>query len=58
MLMKIQHRHESHPRRHPVPAVGSEWTTDKGRKHEAFDTGSFGGDRRSMAQVMRLDRKR
>lgn len=58
MLMKIQHRQEHPPRRLPVPELGSEWTTEKGRKHEAFDTGSFAGDRRSLARVMRFDRKR
>lgn len=58
MLMKIQPRQDNPTRRLPVPELGSEWSTDKGRKHEAFDTGSFAGDRRNLARVMRFDRKR
>lgn len=58
MMKILQHRHETQPRRLPPPETGSEWSADKGRKHEAFDAGFFGGDRRGLARVMRLDRKR
>lgn len=54
MMMKSQHRTEPQPRRIPMP----EWNTDKGRKHEAFESGSLGCDRRSLARAMRFDRKR
>ena len=52
--MKIQQRTEQQPRRAPMP----ESNIDKGRKHEAFESGSFGCDRRSLARAMRFDRKR
>ena len=32
--------------------------TDKGRKHEAFESGSFGSERRSLAHILVLDKKR
>lgn len=61
-MIKFQHRTEPQPRRLPVPEMGGAWSVDesveKGRKHEAFDTGFFSGDRRSLARVMRFDRKR
>jgi len=54
-MMKSQQRTtEQQPRRIPMP----EWQTDKGRKHEAFESGHFGGDRRSLALAQRCDRKR
>jgi len=58
--MKIQQRSEPQPRRQAPTewSAGTEWSADKGRKHEAFDTGVFSGDRRSLARVMRFDRKR
>ena len=52
--MKTQQHTEQQPRRIPM----SDWNADKGRKHEAFESGSFGTERRSLARVMRLDRKR
>lgn len=52
--MKSQQRTEQQPRRVPMP----EWQTDKGRKHEAFESGSIGCDRRSLARALRFDRKR
>ena len=42
-MMKIQPRTEPQHRRHPAPEMGLAWSAeesvDKGRKHEAFDTG-------------------
>jgi hypothetical protein len=62
MMMKILTRNEPQPRRQPVPemvqAWGAEESVDKGRKHEAFDTGFYSGERRGLARAMRLDRKR
>ncbi len=56
--MKSQHRTEPQPRRIPMPEMISDMA-DKGRKHEAFESGnSFGCDRRSLARAMRFDRKR
>ena len=57
MMMKFQHRTDPQPRRLPLP----EWNGangDKGRKHEAFETSTFGSDRRSQALAQRCDRKR
>ncbi len=31
---------------------------NKGRKHEAFESGNFACDRRSLARALRFDRKR
>lgn len=60
-MMKIQSRTESQPRRR-LPETGMAWSAeesvDKGRKHEAFDTGFYSGERRGLARAMRLDRKR
>jgi hypothetical protein len=54
--MKSQHqqRTETQHRHIPMP----EASTDKGRKHEAFEPGSLGSDRRSLARALRFDRKR
>lgn len=56
--MKTQQHPEQQPRRVPCP----EWPMaqlDKGRKHEAFEAGFGGGDRRSLARAgIRFDRKR
>lgn len=57
-MMKIQPRTESQPRRLPVPAMGQDWSADKGRKHEAFDTGFYSGERCGLARALRFDRKR
>jgi hypothetical protein len=57
-MMKIQHRHETSQRRLPVPDMGQDWSADKGRKHEAFDTGFYSGERRGLARALRFDRKR
>lgn len=60
--MKIHTRQEHAPRRLPVPEMGPAWSTEesveKGRKHEAFDTGFYSGERRGLARAMRFDRKR
>jgi len=60
--MKIQTRTETQHRRLPVPEMAGAWSVedsvDKGRKHEAFDTGFYSGERRGLARAMRLDRKR
>lgn len=60
--MKIQTRTETQHRRLPVPEMGLAWgaedSVDKGRKHEAFDTGFYSGERRGLARALRLDRKR
>ncbi|MFG6467451.1 hypothetical protein [Roseateles sp. BYS87W] len=60
--MKIQSRSESQTRRLPMPEMGLAWSAgesvDKGRKHEAFDTGFYSGERRGLARALRLDRKR
>jgi len=53
-MMKSQQQSEQQPRRMPQP----ESQLDKGRKHEAFESGSFGCDRRSLARAIRFDRKR
>lgn len=53
-MMKSQQRTEQQTRPMPMP----EWQTDKGRKHEAFESGSIGSDRRSLARALRFDRKR
>ena len=59
--MKMLNRQEPQPRR-PAPEMGGTWTAaesvDKGRKHEAFDTGFYSGERRGLARALRLDRKR
>lgn len=39
-------------------AWSAEESVDKGRKHEAFDTGFYSGERRGLARAMRFDRKR
>jgi hypothetical protein len=61
-MMKIQTRTEQSPRRLPVPELGQGWSAEesveKGRKHEAFDTGFYSGERRGLARAQRLDRKR
>lgn len=57
-MMKIQHRHEPSQRRLPVPDMGQDWSAEKGRKHEAFDTGFYSGERRGLARALRFDRKR
>jgi hypothetical protein len=61
-MMKLQTRTEQTPRRLPVPDMGPAWSADesveKGRKHEAFDTGFYSGERRGLARAQRLDRKR
>jgi hypothetical protein len=61
-MMKIQPRTEPQHRRHPAPEMGLAWSAedsvDKGRKHEAFDTGFYSGERRGLARAQRLDRKR
>jgi hypothetical protein len=49
------------PQHHQVPAKrqGAEWPQqEKGRKYEPFDGGKIGGDQRSMARALRMDRKR
>lgn len=60
--MKIQPRTELQQRRLPVPEMGLAWSVEesveKGRKHEAFDTGFYSGERRGLARAQRLDRKR
>ena len=57
-MMKIQTRTEPQHRRLPVPEMGLDWSADKGRKHEAFDTGFYSGERRGLARALRFDRKR
>jgi hypothetical protein len=61
-MMKIQPRTESQHRRIPAPEMGLAWgaeeSVDKGRKHEAFDTGFYSGERRGLARALRFDRKR
>ena len=60
--MKIQPRTEPQHRRLPAPEMGLAWSVEesveKGRKHEAFDTGFYSGERRGLARAQRLDRKR
>lgn len=60
--MKIQTRTEPQHRRLTAPEMGLAWSAeesvDKGRKHEAFDTSFYSGERRGLARAMRLDRKR
>ena len=53
--MKTQQHTEQQPRRIPLM---QDWNTDKGRKHEAFESGSFAAERRSLSRVMRFDKKR
>ncbi|WP_158218863.1 hypothetical protein [Roseateles aquatilis] len=53
-MMKSQSHTESTQRRVPMPELSS----DKGRKHEAFEVPSLGCDRRSVARALRFDRKR
>ena len=61
-MMKIQTRQEQSHRRSPLPEMGPAWSAEasveKGRKHEAFDTGFYSGERRGLARALRLDRKR
>ncbi len=52
--MKTQQHTETQQRRIPM----SDWQGDKGRKHEAFESGFVGSDRRSLARALRFDRKR
>ena len=58
--MKTQQHSEQQQRRIPGPDSQGEISGqgDKGRKHEAFEAGNFGCDRRSVARAMRFDRKR
>jgi hypothetical protein len=58
--MKTQQHSEQQQRRIPCPDSqgGISGQGDKGRKHEAFESGNFGCDRRSVARAMRFDRKR
>lgn len=60
--MKIQTRQEHPHRRLPLPEMGNAWSAEesveKGRKHEAFDTGFYSGERRGLARAQRFDRKR
>ena len=49
--------------RRPAPEMALAWSAaedavDKGRKHEAFDTSFYSGERRGLARALRLDRKR
>ncbi|MBT9457190.1 MAG: hypothetical protein IV097_11280 [Burkholderiaceae bacterium] len=48
------------PHTHQVPAKRqpAEWTLEKGRKYEPFDSGKINGDQRSVARAIRMDRKR
>lgn len=48
------------PQTHQVPAKRqpAEWTLEKGRKYEPFDSGKISGDQRSVARAIRMDRKR
>ena len=57
-MIKILPRNEPQNRRLPVPEMGLEGSADKGRKHEAFDTAFYSGERRGLARAMRFDRKR
>ncbi len=57
--MKTQQHTEQQARRAPIlQAMLQDPNTDKGRKHEAFESGSFGAERRSLTRVMRFDKKR
>ena len=54
-MKMMQHRVEhTQPRRMPSPEVMTDMA-DKGRKHEAFESGS---NIRSLARAIRFDRKR
>lgn len=54
-MKMMQHRVETNqPRRLPSPEVMTD-LADKGRKHEAFESGS---NVRSLARAIRFDRKR
>ena len=59
-MMKMHTRTEPQHRRLPVPemAWSAEDSVEKGRKHEAFDTGFYSGERRGLARALRFDRKR
>lgn len=61
-MTKIQQRTESQTRRLPAPDMALAWSAgesvEKGRKHEAFDTSLYSGERRGLARAIRLDRKR
>lgn len=61
-MIKTPQRNDSTHRRPPTPDVASSWSpeesVDKGRKHEAFDTGFYSGERRGLARALRFDRKR
>ena len=56
--MKTQQHTSDAVRPNPaLHALVQDWNTgDKGRKHEAFESGS--SERRSLARVLRMDRKR
>ena len=56
--MKTQQHNASAARPNPaLHALMQDWNAaDKGRKHEAFESGS--SERRSLARVLRMDRKR
>ncbi len=56
--MKTQQHTSNAVRPNPaLHALVQDWNTgDKGRKHEAFESGS--SERRSLARVLRMDRKR
>lgn len=53
--MKTQQRTEPQQRTMPLPMP--EWQADKGRKHEAFESGSFALGR-GAERAQRFDRKR
>ncbi|MDY0743660.1 hypothetical protein SNE35_04050 [Paucibacter sp. R3-3] len=56
--MKTQQHTEQQSRRNPaLHALVQDWhAADKGRKHEAFESGS--SERRSLTRVLRMDKKR
>lgn len=56
--MKSQQHQQQRNEAQPRPMSMAELNTDKGRKHEAFEPGSLGSDRRSLARALRFDRKR
>lgn len=53
-MMNLQQRTDNQPRRMPLHEVMTDMA-DKGRKHEAFESGGTG---RSLARAIRFDRKR
>ncbi|WP_077035884.1 hypothetical protein [Pelomonas sp. KK5] len=59
MTRNLPQKNDAHGARRIAALQADVMNTDgKGRKHEAFESGSFGVERRSLAHILVLDKKR